>query len=129
MLLIIQIMILIIVISFLQVETIGDAYMVVGGAPERQNNHAKLICDMALDMVEAIMDLKDPSTGTRPYLGTEMDLKELSTGTRPYLGTDMDHNDPSTGTRPYLGTEMDLNTFSCEGYVPATIIFACNMVQ
>lgn len=48
----------------LQVETIGDAYMVVSGAPEKDLNHAEKVCDMALDMVEAITDLKDPSTGT-----------------------------------------------------------------
>lgn len=47
-----------------QVETIGDAYMVVSGAPEKDFNHAEKVCDMALDMVEAITDLKDPSTGT-----------------------------------------------------------------
>lgn len=46
-----------------QVETIGDAYMVVSGAPEKEINHAEKVCDMALDMVEAITDLKDPSTG------------------------------------------------------------------
>nr|CAD7396488.1 unnamed protein product [Timema cristinae] len=45
-----------------QVETIGDAYMVVSGAPEKEQNHAEKVCDMALDMVEAITDLKDPST-------------------------------------------------------------------
>jgi guanylate cyclase len=45
------------------VETIGDAYMVVSGAPEKEINHAEKVCDMALDMVEAITDLKDPSTG------------------------------------------------------------------
>ncbi|XP_075234102.1 soluble guanylate cyclase 88E-like [Lycorma delicatula] len=47
-----------------QVETIGDAYMVVSGAPEKECNHAEKVCDMALDMVEAITDLKDPSTGS-----------------------------------------------------------------
>lgn len=46
-----------------QVETIGDAYMVVSGAPENEVNHAERVCDMALDMVDAITDLKDPSTG------------------------------------------------------------------
>lgn len=46
-----------------QVETIGDAYMVVSGAPQTESNHAEKVCDMALDMVEAITDLKDPSTG------------------------------------------------------------------
>lgn len=37
--------------------------MVVSGAPEREKNHAEKVCDMALDMVDAIQDLKDPSTG------------------------------------------------------------------
>ena len=62
-------------------ETIGDAYMVVGGAPERQENHPQLICDMALDMVEAITDLKDPSTGTLALDLVEAitDLKDPST--------------------------------------------------
>lgn len=38
--------------------------MVVSGAPEKKESHAERVCDMALDMVEAITDLKDPSTGT-----------------------------------------------------------------
>ncbi|CAH0560058.1 unnamed protein product [Brassicogethes aeneus] len=46
-----------------KVETIGDAYMVVSGAPEKEGKHAQRVCDMALDMVDAITDLKDPSTG------------------------------------------------------------------
>jgi guanylate cyclase, other len=37
--------------------------MVVAGAPEKHNRHAELVCNMALDMVDAITDLKDPSTG------------------------------------------------------------------
>lgn len=37
--------------------------MVVSGAPDKEENHAEKICDMALDMVQAILDLKDPSTG------------------------------------------------------------------
>ena len=48
---------------FWQVETIGDAYMVVSGAPEIEEKHADKICLMALDMVVVIGDLKDPSTG------------------------------------------------------------------
>lgn len=44
-------------------ETIGDAYMVVGGAPVYDENHAHRVCDMALDMIDAIQDVKDPSTG------------------------------------------------------------------
>lgn len=37
--------------------------MVVSGAPDKDNSHAEKVCDMALNMVEAITDLKDPSTG------------------------------------------------------------------
>ena len=37
--------------------------MVVSGAPEKEINHAEKVCDMALDMIQAITDLKDPSTG------------------------------------------------------------------
>lgn len=48
----------------IKVETIGDAYMVVSGAPVKESDHADRVCDMALDMVEAITDLKDRSTGT-----------------------------------------------------------------
>jgi class 3 adenylate cyclase len=37
-------------------------FKVVSGAPEKELNHAEKVCDMALDMIEAITDLKDPST-------------------------------------------------------------------
>lgn len=37
--------------------------MVVAGAPERREKHGEMVCNMGLDMIEAITDLKDPSTG------------------------------------------------------------------
>ena len=36
--------------------------MVVSGAPDRTKYHAIHICDMALDMVEAMTGLRDPSS-------------------------------------------------------------------
>lgn len=48
-------------------ETIGDAYMAVGGAPVKDVLHAARTCDMAMDMVDAIQDLTDPSTGRHPH--------------------------------------------------------------
>lgn len=46
----------------LKVETIGDAYMVVSGAPDKTRYHALHICDMSLDMLDAMNELRDPST-------------------------------------------------------------------
>ncbi|MEG4801416.1 adenylate/guanylate cyclase domain-containing protein [Microcoleus sp. ARI1-B5] len=37
-----------------KIKTIGDAYMVVGGLPEPQENHAPAIAQMALDMQAAL---------------------------------------------------------------------------
>ena len=36
--------------------------MVVSGAPDRTKYHALHICDMALDMVQAMTGLRDPSS-------------------------------------------------------------------
>ena len=47
----------------MQVETIGDAYMVVGGAPVKTKLHAVRIVEMAFAMVKSIVQLSDPSTG------------------------------------------------------------------
>ena len=37
-----------------KIKTIGDSYMVVGGLPERRDDHALAIANMALDMQEAM---------------------------------------------------------------------------
>jgi class 3 adenylate cyclase len=38
-----------------KIKTIGDAYMVVGGLPNRSTNHAESIAEMALDMQEELV--------------------------------------------------------------------------
>lgn len=45
-------------------ETLGDAqYMVVNGIPVRKEQHTEPVAAMALDIVQSMDDLKDPSTG------------------------------------------------------------------
>jgi len=46
------------------VETIGDAYMVVSGAPTITPFHPLYVANMAFDMLAAMVDLIDPSTGS-----------------------------------------------------------------
>ena len=43
-------------------ETIGDAYMIVSGLPERNDQHAKEIIDMAFDMLDNIATILNPTT-------------------------------------------------------------------
>lgn len=40
-----------------KIKTIGDAYMVVGGAPEARPDHAEAIANLALDMIKAIEEV------------------------------------------------------------------------
>ncbi|KAH7968612.1 hypothetical protein HPB52_010124 [Rhipicephalus sanguineus] len=71
-----------------QVETIGDAYMVVSGAPEPEPNHSEKVCEMGLAMVKVIGDLKDPSTGKslkiRVPVHPEKRVKRTSRRSAPY---------------------------------------------
>ncbi|PAA77377.1 hypothetical protein BOX15_Mlig016425g1 [Macrostomum lignano] len=50
-----------------KVETVGDAYMIVSGAPVKTEHHAPLMSEMAQDMIKAIANCKDPS-GINPHL-------------------------------------------------------------
>ena len=43
-----------------KIKTSGDSYMVVSGVPQPRPDHIKALACLALDMVEAIADLKDP---------------------------------------------------------------------
>lgn len=44
-----------------KVRTIGDAYMVVAGAPTPREDHAEAVCSLALAMVDAISSLRTPT--------------------------------------------------------------------
>uniref|UniRef100_A0A1I8GEI2 guanylate cyclase n=5 Tax=Macrostomum lignano TaxID=282301 RepID=A0A1I8GEI2_9PLAT len=43
-----------------KVETIGDAYMVVGGCPDRMEDHAQRVADQGLDMLESSRLVRAP---------------------------------------------------------------------
>jgi len=45
-----------------QVENIGDAYMVISGAPISTPHHAEYITDFAFSSIEATSKINDPST-------------------------------------------------------------------
>mmetsp|Transcript_8527 Transcript_8527/g.18598 ORF Transcript_8527/g.18598 Transcript_8527/m.18598 type:complete len:548 (-) Transcript_8527:23-1666(-) len=47
-----------------KVETIGDAYMVVGGLPERSNNHTAAVADFALLVRESVKLVMNPVNGS-----------------------------------------------------------------
>lgn len=51
-----------------KVKTSGDSYMVVSGVPRPRPDHAEALACLALDMADAVADLKDP-------LGREVPLR------------------------------------------------------
>ncbi|OXA43794.1 Soluble guanylate cyclase 88E [Folsomia candida] len=44
-----------------KVETVGDSYMIVSGAPVSNTNHSERCADMALDIIDASEAIDDPS--------------------------------------------------------------------
>lgn len=48
----------------LQVETIGDAYMVAAGLLDTAKEHALAICSMAFDMMEEASKVMEPNNQT-----------------------------------------------------------------
>ncbi len=42
-----------------KIKTIGDAYMVAGGMPERRNGHASALAEMALEMISVVEKLTE----------------------------------------------------------------------
>ncbi len=53
-----------------KVKTIGDAYMVVGGLPERSDDHTQRMAEMALDLAEQVAGIETASRlGVRFRIG------------------------------------------------------------
>lgn len=50
-----------------KIKTIGDSYMVAAGVPEARNDHAELLADLALDMMDSV--------GTQTYSGHQIMLR------------------------------------------------------
>ena len=48
---------------YLQLENRANEYMVSSGASNRTRYHAVYVCDMAVDMVTACEDIRDPASG------------------------------------------------------------------
>ena len=55
--------------SSIQVETIGDAYMVVGGLPEVNNEHAECVANQSLDMMHYCKQVIRPDTNDPVQVG------------------------------------------------------------
>ena len=57
-------------ICYLKVETIGDAYMVVGGVPEASDIHAWSVANMSIAMLISAGEVNSPATGKPLQVGT-----------------------------------------------------------
>lgn len=49
-------------IHILQVETIGDAYMIVSGVPEKTEKHASEVAEFSMVMIEQAAHVLSPVT-------------------------------------------------------------------
>lgn len=60
-------------------ETLGDAvYMVAGGVPDRNDNHAVNVAGLAIELVEKAASLIDPVSGENLQLRAGTTLRETS---------------------------------------------------
>jgi adenylate cyclase len=50
-----------------KVKTSGDSYMVVSGVPQPRDDHIEALACLALDMADAVADLKDPQGREVPF--------------------------------------------------------------
>ncbi len=63
-----------------KIKTIGDAYMVVSGAPIQRENHAEAMAHFALEMIEAMKEFRSISTGEEIQLRIGIHSGEVVAG-------------------------------------------------
>ncbi|MBK9249542.1 MAG: tetratricopeptide repeat protein [Ignavibacteria bacterium] len=63
-----------------KIKTIGDAYMVVSGAPIQRKDHAEAMANFALEMVEAMKEFRSISTGEEIQLRIGIHSGEVVAG-------------------------------------------------
>ncbi|KAK6189728.1 hypothetical protein SNE40_001727 [Patella caerulea] len=64
-----------------KVETLGDAvYMVAGGVPDRQPDHAQRVARLALEFLEKARTLKDPLSGNNLKARIGMHIGSVASG-------------------------------------------------
>jgi class 3 adenylate cyclase/Tfp pilus assembly protein PilF len=63
-----------------KIKTIGDAYMVVAGAPEPRADHALAIASMAIEMMEAMHQFRSKSTGKEIHIRIGIHSGEVVAG-------------------------------------------------
>jgi guanylate cyclase len=69
-----------------QVDTIGDAYMLVSGAPTPTPHHAEFICDYALALLAAVAPMIESTSGQDVKIrGGRHNLWEADTSSGRYV--------------------------------------------
>jgi len=63
-----------------KIKTIGDAYMVVSGAPEPRADHAEAMAEFALEMVQAMKEFTSKTTGEKIQLRIGIHSGEVVAG-------------------------------------------------
>ncbi len=63
-----------------KIKTIGDAYMVVSGAPIQRDDHAEAMAQFALEMVDAMKEFRSISTGEEIQLRIGIHSGEVVAG-------------------------------------------------
>ena len=63
-----------------KIKTIGDAYMVVSGAPEPRADYAQAMAEMALEMLEAMKEFTSISTGEEIHIRIGIHSGEVVAG-------------------------------------------------